>query len=437
MKTGSTLRLPPQDLMAEEAILGGMLINPSCRPRVTNIINREHFWREAHQYIFDAICEVGPDLVLMVGWLTKNGLLEKVGGLGNINEIIARTGTSVGIEQYCYRIKELAAKRWFIGQCSNAIENTFQETKSFDDIVSMHKINIVNHASQSSSATYTNPRQMKIDLIHQIETASKGHQNWIRTGFDNIDKNLLGLEPTCVTGIIARPGQGKTALALNISDNVAMDSKNKVLFFSLESNAIALMRRRLSSFSHVFLSRIRAGDLGDGEWNRITTALSHVPENLIIFESSRFKTIENLSNMAETLALESPIDLIIIDHLQKMNTIEKTYSRHNEVSKISNKITSLAKDVKAHVLVLCQLNRESERGIISRAPILSDVKESGDVEADMDNVISLYRKDRKDELTHVEGLKGRDVGTWKTYLKFNRFIQQFSDTDEEAAREMV
>jgi replicative DNA helicase len=242
---------------------------------------------------------------------------------------------------------------------------------------------------------------------------------------------MLGLEPSTVTGLIARPSMGKTALALNIAENVAAEDKEKrVLFFSLESNVMALMRRRVSAQSYVLLSRIRSGDINDMEWGKIINAMNHLGDNLFIFDSPKFKRIEDLYAMAETMALESKLSLIVIDHIQKMTTSLKTYSRHNEISTISNKITSLAKDLKVPVLVLCQLNREAEKRVgKEKKPRLSDIRESGDIEQDFDNVIGLYRESKEAEYANVECLKGRDTGTWETVLKFNRFIQKFYDCD--------
>jgi replicative DNA helicase len=423
------LKTPPHDLMIEEVILGSLFLNPRCKAKVFNSIKKDDFYREANQIIFEALRTVGPDLALVSSWLRERDLDEKTGGIEYLNALVADITTSAGIENHCQKLKELSNKRWFIGECSRCAELAFTEPDDINSLLSTHRVNLIKHLIKSDHH-YQTPKELKYDLIRQIETARVGDINWIKTGFDNIDRPMLGLEPGCVSGIIARPSMGKTALALNIADNVAKASKNKVLFFSLESNSLALMRRRLSAYSHVFLSKIRAGDLSETEWDRLISGLNEIPENLIIFESSKFKQIEELASMAESMAMESPVDLIVIDHIQKMSTSEKTYSRHNEVSKISNKITTLAKDLKVHVLVLVQLNRESERGGSSRSPVLSDIKESGDIEQDLDSIISIYRKTREDEIAQIECLKGRDTGTWKTYLKFNRFIQQFKDCDE-------
>jgi replicative DNA helicase len=186
--------------------------------------------------------------------------------------------------------------------------------------------------------------------------------------------------------------------------------------------------------SHVLLSRIRDGDVDDMEWSKIISAMSRIGDNLFIFDSPKFKRIEDLYAMAETMALESKLSLIVIDHIQKMTTSLKTYSRHHEISTISNKITSLAKDLKVHVLVLCQLNREAEKRVgKEKKPRLSDIRESGDIEQDMDNIIGLYRESKEAKYADVECLKGRDTGTWKTVLKFNRFVQKFYDCNPDQA----
>lgn len=218
-----------------------------------------------------------------------------------------------------------------------------------------------------------------------------------------------------------------TALALNIADNVSLNNPGKVLFFSLESGETALTRRRLAAKSGVYLTRIRTGGVDDSQWSHLIEAANTLSDNnLIILDRPKFKTVENLCSMAETLAMEHPISLIVVDHIQRMRSKQRFQNRHLELSYISEELTSLVSELNTPGLILCQLSREVDKRRDQR-PKLSDMKESGDLEQNADNVIGLFRKDKIDEFAEIEGLKGRDVGTWKEWLSFDRFIQKFSD----------
>jgi replicative DNA helicase len=177
----------------------------------------------------------------------------------------------------------------------------------------------------------------------------------------------------------------------------------------------------------VFLSRLRTGDIEDSQWSFLVEAANALSDNnLIIIDRPRYKKIENLVALTESLAMESPLSLIIIDHIQRMRTQKKFQSRHLELSYISEELSSLAKDCNVPLLILCQLNREVEKRN-DKHPRLYDMKESGDLEANADVVIGLYRANKESELLAVEALKGRDTGTWKTCLTFDRKTQKITD----------
>ena len=272
-------------------------------------------------------------------------------------------------------------------------------------------------------------------LIEKIEERAKSGNRFVgvKTGFQNIDIYMNGLEPKTTNYLIARPSMGKTALALNISDFVALNYPGKVIFFSLESGDKALTRRRLSAHSGIFLSRLRTGDVREDQWPDLIESANALSENnLIIIDRPRYKTIENLIALSESLAMESPLSLIVIDHIQRMRARKRFNNRHLELSFISEEISSLAKDLDIPILILCQLSRKVEdRAKHNQQPRLSDMKESGDLEQNADSVWGLYRKDKEDEYAHIEGLKGRDTGTWKTWLRFDRYIQKFYDCEEQ------
>ncbi len=421
-------RPPPHNLEREEALLGSMFLNGKIKPYVKQRLSWADLYREANQYIFSALLSTESDLVSVVEWLKEKGLLEKVGGPDYVAHIVDETSTSLGYQFHCERIKDLSKRRQIIAQCADTANQVWDLTYEVDETLSAHK-NGIRDIQADHRPDYT-PNNVLIDTVFKdIEARKKSGNQFVgvKTGFDNIDKHLFGLEPKTTTYLIARPSMGKTALALNVADNVAMNNPGKVLFFSLESGETALTRRRLASRSGVYLTRIRTGGVDDSQWSHLIEAANTLADNsLIILNRPKFKTVENLCSMAETLAMENPISLIVVDHIQRMRSKQRFNNRHLELSYVSEELTSLVSELNAPGLILCQLSREVDKRRDKR-PRLSDMKESGDLEQNADNVIGLYREDKKAELAEIDGLKGRDVGTWKKWLSFDRFIQKFSD----------
>ena len=424
------MKVHPHNLEVEQAVIGGMFINPKCIPKVQKALDPDDFYREAHQHIARAFFELRgkADFVTVSDLLKAKGLLEKCGGADYLVGLVEGVSTSAGIEYHAEIIKELSKRRKIIENCMAGAEKAFGLTNEIDGILSNLKSGIREMQSDRKGDFRSNQELVKA-VFQDIKTRSESGNRFVgvKTGFENIDLYMNGLEPKTTNYLIARPSMGKTALALNIADFVACNYPGKVIFFSLESGDKPLTRRRLSTHSGVFLSRLRTGDIRDDQWQNLIQSASVLrEENLIIIDRAKYKTVENLVSIAETLAMDSPLSLIVIDHIQRMKSEGKFNNRHLELSYISEEISSLANELNIPILILCQLNREVEKRKDQR-PRLSDMKESGDLEANADSVWGIYRKDKEDEYAHLEGLKGRDTGTWRTWLKFDGSIQKFSD----------
>lgn len=424
------MKVPPHNLEAEIAILGAMLIRKQSIPKVQKIINPDDFYREAHKDICKAIFDLKSkaDIITVAEWLDKKNLLEKCKGSAYLISIVEAVVTSAGVEYHAEIVKSLSKRRQIISQCSITAEKSFQSWADIEEILSDHKAGI-RSIQAGEQGDYRNNQEIVKAVFKDIQERSDSGNRFVgvKTGFQNIDTYMNGLEPKTTNHLIARPSMGKTALALNITDFVASNYPGKAIFFSLESGDKALTRRRLSAHSGVFMSRLRTGDVLDSQWPDLIEAANVLSENnLIIIDRPRYKIIENLIAMAETIAMESPLSLIVIDHIQRMRSRGRFNNRHLELSFISEEISSLANDLNIPILILCQLNREVEKRKDQR-PKLFDMKESGDLEQNADVVIGLYREDKQSETMEIECLKGRDTGTWKTYLTFDRFIQKISD----------
>lgn len=425
----SQIKVPPHNLEAEQAVLSAMFINPGIRPKAKKDLTRNDFYREAHSIIFDALTESDGDLLVIQQALKEKNLLEKVGGDQYLINVSNCASTSVGIDHHVRIVKKLSALRGIINLCQISTEGAFQEYSEPEEILSGLKSGIKNMLSSNGGPEYLSPNDLIRQTVKDIEKMQETGKKELGplSGFADLDRIIGGFEPKSLTYIIGRPSMGKTALGLNMADYMVENYPGKILFFSLEMGDRALTRRRMSCKSGVFLSRIRHGDISDSQWPLILDAANKLSnDKLIIIDHTKYKIVENIVSLSETLAMESDITAIFVDHIQLMRSSQRSQSRHLEISYISNKLKDIAKDLDVPIFVLCQLRREIE-GRSDKHPKLSDMKESGDLEQDAEYVIAIYRQDIKEPETDIGILKGRDTGTGKLKLMFDRFIQKFTD----------
>ncbi len=425
-------KIPPHNIEVEQAILGAMLINPDCIVKLKSFLDADDFYRESHVLIFKAILEVGNDVRLITHRLEEKKQLEQAGGTEYIGKLAESISTSASFKYHAEILKDLSRRRKIIYTCMAAEEKSYDLSEELNDTLSTIKTGI-REIQGEQKVDYRNNKELVSVVFKDIEERVKGnkHHIGILSGFKAIDSHLNGFEPKTLTYIIGRPSMGKTALGINIADNMALANQGLVLFFSLEMGDEQITRRRLSTESKIHLSHIRAGYIQESQWSNLIEAADKVSENnILVIDRAKYKTFENLIPIAETLAHEHKIASIFIDHLQLMNSRKNFNNRHLEISYISNGLKSLAKELNIPLIVLCQLSRKVEDRKDKR-PLLSDMKESGDLEQDADIVIGIYREDKDGDLMQIAGLKGRDVGIWGDKLLFNRFIQKIYDSDNE------
>lgn len=429
------IRELPQATESEQALLGACFLKPEIIIWVKEIISQSDFYSEAFGTIFDAISHLNKQTEpkTVREYLHKQGLLEQVGGLTAIANIAESVSTSAGWRYHAEIIKDRSIRRQLITSCSVCSDLAHDLTIESNKTLSGHKQSIRELEPEDRTDKETNEalcKEIFSDMEKRQETGNP--YTGIKTGLANIDTKAWGLEPGTTTYLIARPSMGKTALSLCIAEHVSRNEFGQVLFFSMESSGKALMRRLVAAHSTVYLTRIRKAELDDSQWPLLMEAFHDLSANtnLRIISHPRYKQVERMIAKAETMALNKSLSLIVIDHIQRMSTGARKQNRHLELSYISELLTSLSQTLNVPMLVLSQLNRGVEARKEHR-PELSDMKESGDMEANADQVWALYRKDREAELAEIECLKGRDTGTWKTCLRFDRNIQRFYDTDEQ------
>lgn len=423
-------KVPPQNIEVEQAILGAMLINPACIIKLKSFLDANDFYREANALIFKAILEVGGDVRLIAHKLNQDNKLEQIGGFQYISELAEAVSTSASIEHHSEILKDLSRRRKIISTSMTAGEQSHDLSVELDNTLSVLKSDI-RETQADRGCDYRNNKELVKAVFKDIERRANEnrHHIGILSGFNAIDSHLNGFEPKTLIYIIGRPSMGKTALGINIADNMALTNQGLVLFFSLEMGDEQITRRRLSAKSRINLSHIRAGYIQASQWPDLVEAADKVADNnILVIDRAKYKTFEHLTAITETIALEHKIACIFVDHIQLMNSRKNFSNRHLEISYISNNLKSIAKDLDIPVIVLSQLRRDVESRK-NRRPQLSDMKESGDLEQDGDVIIGIYREEKDSETMEIAGLKGRDVGTWQDTLSFNRFIQKIKDPE--------
>jgi len=430
------MKTSPHNAEAEQALLGALFIRPAITRQVEAVLDPDDFGAEKHQHIAKAFFSLKEraDPVTVSQWLLEHG--QKVPS-GYVESLADCVPTSAGWSHHAEIVKGLSERRKVIKACQEAIDGAHDLMEDLQTTLSEHKSRI-KYIGTDRAPSYKSNRDLVNSIVRDMEDRGKSgnHYVGIKTGLANIDDQCHGLEPKTTGYIIARPSVGKTALGLNIAENVAAHYAGKVIFFSLESGEQALTRRRLAIHSNVFVSKIRTGDIPpeSPHWDALIKAANTISEsNLTILTHPKFKTVEILTTRAESMAMDGPISLVLVDHIQRMRAKRRTQNRHLELSYISEELTSLAHNLKAPILILCQLRRDVDHRRNPR-PMLSDMKESGDLEANADQVWGLYRKNPEAEFAELQCLKGRDTGTWRAWLKFDRFTQRFYDSEPEYER---
>lgn len=437
------INAPPQDIEAEKAVIGACLINPTIIPSVCQVLDPGDFYREAHGLILSILSELGKqaDIIRLRDLARERRQLERLGGEDYLLGLAESVSTSAGWHYHAEIVKKQSRRRKIIIAAHNTLEEAYGLVVGPEEILSLLKEDIRNIEHDD---TYKFPdidalcRALYKNLERQAE--NKDHYTGLRTGFSNIDKHTLGIEPGTTTYLAARPSIGKTALGLNIARNACQIYPDKdVLFFSHESEPIRLVRRLVSAESKIHVTYLRWGNLDPDEWHALSAGLGSLCEfakNLRIISHPKFKQVELMTQAIESYAMDRPLSLIIVDHIQRMFTSKRKQNRHLELSWVSEKLTDIAQGLKVPMIIACQLKRIAEDRKDKR-PQLGDLKESGDLEQNADSVWGLYRKTREAEDAEVIGLKERDGGVWKTNLHFDQNIQQFSDEPERTEGEPV
>lgn len=440
------LKVLPHDIQAEQSVLGSIFIKPEKMIEVAEYLKPNDFYRPAHKILFKAMVSLADrgeaiDIVTIKSTLESTDELGMVGGISYIAEIVNAVPTSSHAEHYAKIVAKKAQLRSIIDNLSDSIGNAYDEDMDIYEIIAKAERSLIEVSQASNKSSFRPIHDVLLENHSKIEERSNNTSQitGIETGFYDFDKLITGLHEDQLIVLAARPAMGKTALALNIAQNVATKSNKAVAVFSLEMGAESLVERMLSAEGTIINHHIRTGNLTVNEWQRLIYAQGQLAEAPIFIDDTAGVKITDIRARARRLSQETDgLGLIVIDYLQLIQG-SRSDNRQQEVSEISRQLKIIAKELKVPVIALSQLSRGVEQRNDKR-PIMSDLRESGSIEQDADIVAFLYRdayyQDKKEgqpenDITELIIRKNRhgNLGTVKLY--FHKEYTKFSSVEEE------
>lgn len=396
------LRVPPQSVEAEQAVLGGLMLAPDAFDRIADQLNDNDFYRRDHQLIFRAIRELAErsrpyDAVTLGEWFESQGLAEQVAGGAYLVELASTTPSAANITAYAEIVRDKAVLRQLIDVGTNIVNDGFQpEGRESSELLAKaeQEVFAIAEAGARGRTDFTSVHKALSEAFDVLQTryASGGSVTGLPTGYTEFDDMTAGLQPTDLVILAARPSMGKTTLALNMAEYAAMRTKKTVAVFSMEMSASQLALRLISSVGRVNATRLRTGQLEDEDWSRVTSAIRMLREVKVFIDDTPALSPEVLRSKARRLKREHDLGLIVIDYLQLMAVPGNQENRATEISEISRSLKALAKELNVPVIALSQLNRSLETRTDKR-PVMADLRESGAIEQDADLIVFIYRDD--------------------------------------------
>ena len=390
--------VPPNSIEAEQSTLGAMLIERAAIEKAAEIITREDFYRETHQILYDVIMSLvernqAVDLVTVQEELKNRGKLENIGGISYLTSLFERVPTAANVEYYAKIVQEKAVLRKLIGAALEIIGAARGEIEDVDEVVDQAERAIFSVAQQRSASYFTQLRSILLNVWAKAEELAELKQriSGLSTGIHDFDMITSGLQNTDLIIIAARPSMGKTSLCLSIAEHVALKQKKAVAIFSLEMSAPQLGLRMLCSQAEVNAHRLRIGNLNQDEWSSLARVVQQMYEAPIFIDDATETTALTMRSKCRRLAVEYDLGLVIVDYLQLMRSHKRTDNRVQEIGEIARGLKSLARELNVPVVALSQLSRAVENRENKR-PMLSDLRESGSIEAEADMVCFLYRE---------------------------------------------
>ncbi len=434
-------RVPPQNIEAEQAVLGAMLLDRNAVVVAMEKLQDDDFYREVHRVIFEAMEKLHRDnkevdIITVTEELTRMGRLDDVGGISYVTSLPNMVATAANIEFHADIIAEKGMLRRLINVSTQVAAMGYDADRDAAEIVGDAERMIMGISQASRKGDFASVGSVVETALDQITAQFERDSSLtgLSTGFRYIDELTSGLQNSDLIIIAARPSMGKTAFTLNLAQNIGVRQKKTVAFFSLEMSKEQLTQRLLCQLSHLDSQKLRTGQLnGDEDWDRLTRACSALYESPIYIDDTPGITLSEMRSKARRLKAEKGLSLVIVDYLQLMQGRGKE-NRQQEISEISRGLKGLARELNVPIIALSQLSRGVESRTDKR-PMLSDLRESGSLEQDADIVAFLYREgyydpesERKD-ITEVIIAKHRNGPTGKVELFFKADFTLFLDIE--------
>lgn len=394
----SSHKLPPQNLEAEQSILGGILIDNDAIDTVIEILTTQDFYKESHKKIFDCMAGLSErsqpiDIITLTEELKKKNTLDEVGGISYIGYLTDSVPTAANIRVYAKIVKEKAILRKLISTATEIATKCYDSEGDAGELLDQAEKVIFEISENKIRPSFFTMREIVKDSFKTIESLYERKEliTGVPTGFKDLDKLTSGLQPSDLIVVAGRPSMGKTAFCLNIAQYAAIESKIPVAVFSLEMAKEQLAIRMLCSEARVNASNLRGGYLSESDWPKLTMAAGHLSDALIFIDDTAAISILEMRAKARRLKASQGLGMIIVDYLQLMRGrggMER--NREQEISEISRGLKALAKELGVPVVALSQLNRAVENRTDKR-PQLADLRESGAIEQDADVIMFIYR----------------------------------------------
>ena len=434
-------RVPPQNIEAEQSVLGSILIEQSAIAKISDILQPEDFYREAHRMVYRAamtLFERGEaiDFITVIDTLRREESLERAGGISYITSLANGVPTAANIVFHAKIVQEKSLLRRLIHAATDIATLGYAETEEVERVLDQAEQKILEVATRKIGQDYAPIKEIifstldKIDEMHK----AKGGITGLSTGFTNLDKLTGGFQRSDLILIAARPSMGKTAFVLNVAQHMATRDKKAVAIFSLEMPREQLAMRMMCAEGLIDSQRFRTGAMSSEEWKNLVDAADRLSASPMFIDDTAGVNAVELRNKARRISKEHGLDCIIIDYLQLMDggAHSRIDNRQQQISDISRSLKALARELQVPVIALSQLSRGPESRT-SRKPMLSDLRESGSLEQDADMVAFLYREDyynpetEKKNLTELIIAKNRNGPTETVELYFHKNFTRFTD----------
>ena len=393
----SSHKIPPQNIEAEQSVLGGILIENTSINKVLEILTPDDFYRDAHHKIYNALIDLSErdepaDLITLTNELRKKDQLEAIGGASYLASLIDSVPTAANIEYYARIVKEKAILRRLIETSTEIITQSYQDRSDVESFLDEAERAIFDISERRVKPSFYSIREI---VKASLDTVTKLYEKkelitGVPSGFMELDKRTAGFQPADLVIVAGRPSMGKTAFCLNIAEYAAIERKIPVAIFSLEMAKEQLVIRMLCSQAQVEGTRLRTGYLSESDWPKLTLAAGTLYDAPIFIDDTAALSVLELRAKSRRLKAEYHLGLVIIDYLQLMKGRARVESRQQEISEISRSLKALAKELHIPLIAVSQLSRKTEERHGMR-PQLSDLRESGAIEQDADVILFIYR----------------------------------------------